>query len=69
MCINNVETVGVTERYRRCGVGRYLMTSVLSHVTSNLSECWAVYLHVVSSNSSAIGQSHTCSLIHVHVHV
>ena len=54
---NDVITVGVTKRYRRHGVGRHLMTSLLDHVTSNLSNCWAVYLHVVSTNTSAIGQS------------
>ena len=46
---------GVTKRYRRHGVGRYLMTSLLDHVTSTLSNCWAVYLHVMYSNTSAIG--------------
>ncbi|CAI8021772.1 N-alpha-acetyltransferase 60 [Geodia barretti] len=49
-----VISLGITERYRRCGIGHYLMTSLLDHVTSTLSNCWAVYLHVVSSNTPAI---------------
>ncbi|CAI8021770.1 N-alpha-acetyltransferase 60 [Geodia barretti] len=52
-----VISLGITERYRRCGIGHYLMTSLLDHVTSTLSNCWAVYLHVVSSNTPAIGLS------------
>ena len=47
--------LGVTERYRRRGVGNHLMTSLLDHVTSSLPDCWAVYLHVLASNTTAIG--------------
>jgi ribosomal protein S18 acetylase RimI-like enzyme len=49
-----VISLGVAERYRRRGVGHYLMSSLLDHVISNLSTCWVVYLHVMSSNTPAI---------------
>ena len=60
-----IHTVGVTKRYRRRGVGHHLMTSLLEHVTTTLSSCWAVYLHVVYTNTPAIGKLlFVCVIIH-----
>ena len=47
---------GVRSQYRRQGIGRHLMNQLFSHV-AGLSSCLLVYLHVLATNSQALGQS------------
>ncbi|GJP44235.1 hypothetical protein CLOM_g3616 [Closterium sp. NIES-68] len=46
-------TLGVAKPYRKAGVASHLVHLLLSHASS-LTHCAAVYLHVVSYNTSAI---------------
>ena len=47
---------GVRSQYRRQGIGRYLMSQLFSHV-AGLPSCLLVYLHVLATNTQALGQS------------
>ena len=53
--------VGVRSQFRRQGLGRQLMSQLFSHI-AGLPTCQLVYLHVLSTNSQALGQS---LIIHV----
>lgn len=49
-------TLGVVEEYRRNGIATLLLNSLVDHLTKNPdgNSCKAVYLHVLTSNTTAI---------------
>eukprot|EP00035_Acanthoeca_spectabilis_P014868 m.292447 g.292447 ORF g.292447 m.292447 type:complete len:213 (-) comp16238_c0_seq3:2633-3271(-) len=50
-----VLTIGVSVEYRRCGLASRLIRHLLSHAATDPSgRCRCVYLHVLTSNDSAI---------------
>lgn len=50
-----IRFAGVRSQYRRQGVGRCLMSQLFGHVAT-LPTCQLVYLHVLSTNTQALGQ-------------
>lgn len=47
--------VGVRSQYRRQGIGRHLMGHLFRHV-AGLPTCQLVYLHVLATNTQALGE-------------
>ncbi|XP_076305559.1 N-alpha-acetyltransferase 60 [Tachypleus tridentatus] len=49
-------TLGVVQEFRRNGIATLLLDSVISHLTnsSETSDCKAIYLHVLTTNTTAI---------------
>ncbi|XP_026821652.1 N-alpha-acetyltransferase 60 [Rhopalosiphum maidis] len=53
--VGYILSLGVTKAYRRNGIASLLLDNLVSHLTSAESQnCKAIFLHVLSSNSSAI---------------
>ena len=50
--------VGVRSQYRRQGIGRHLMGQLFRHV-AGVPTCQLVYLHVLATNSQALGKLYT----------
>lgn len=49
-------TLGVVQEYRRNGIATLLLNSLVDHLTNNpeVNDCKAIYLHVLTSNTTAI---------------
>lgn len=53
--VGYILSLGVIKAYRRNGIASLLLDNLVSHLTSTESQnCKAIFLHVLSSNSSAI---------------
>ncbi|XP_075224379.1 N-alpha-acetyltransferase 60 isoform X1 [Lycorma delicatula] len=54
-CVGYILSLGVSEKHRRNGIASLLLDNLISHLTvSENSDCKAIFLHVLTTNSAAI---------------
>lgn len=53
--VGYILSLGVSEKHRRNGIASLLLDNLISHLTtSENSDCKAIFLHVLTTNSAAI---------------
>ena len=55
-----VVTLGVDSRFRRLGLGRFLLKHLICMIREGENRCQTIFLHVLASNTSAIKLYESC---------
>lgn len=53
--VTYILTIGVDDKFRRKGIGQLLIANLVRVAKASLEQIHAIYLHVLSTNTSAIG--------------